>query len=56
MREAALNLINAIKDAAVVCLSKELTVEDIHLLKTFITYVISGVTSHFVITVTLCNT
>ena len=50
MREAALNLRNAIKDADVACLSKELTVEDIYkgetdisdLLKTFITYLISG--------------
>ena len=50
MREAALNLRNAIKHADVVCLSKELTVEDIYkgetdipdLLRTFITYLISG--------------
>ena len=50
MLEAALNLRNAIKDADVVFLSKELTVEDIYkgetdipdLLKTFITYLISG--------------
>ena len=50
MREAALNLRNAIKDADLACLSKELTVEDIYkgesdipdLLKTFITYLISG--------------
>ena len=50
MREAALNLRNAIKDADVACFSKELTVEDIYkgeadipdLLKTFITYLISG--------------
>ena len=49
-REAALNLRNAIKDADVACLSKELTVEDIYkretdipdLLKTFISYLISG--------------
>ena len=50
MREAVLNLRNAIKDADVACLSKELTVEDIYkretdisdLMKTFITYLISG--------------
>ena len=50
MREAALNLRNAIKDTAIACLSKELTVEDSYkgetdipdLLKTFITYLISG--------------
>ena len=50
MREAALNLRNAIKDADVACLSKELTVADIYkgetdipgLLKTLITYLISG--------------
>ena len=50
MCEAALNLRNTIKDAGVACLSKELTVEDIYkgetdnpdLLKTFITYLISG--------------
>ena len=49
MREATLNLRNAIKDADVACLSKELTVEGIYkgetdipdLLKTF-TYLISG--------------
>ena len=50
MREATLNLTNAIKDADVACLSKELTVEGVYkgetdipdLLKTFITYLISG--------------
>ena len=50
MCEAALNLRNTIKDADVACLSKELTVEDTYkgetdipdLLKTFITYLISG--------------
>ena len=49
MREDDLNLRNAIKDADVTCLSKELTVEDIYkgetdipdLLKTFIPYLIS---------------
>ena len=50
MREAVLNLRNDIKDADVACFSKELTVEDIYkgetdipdLMKTFITYLISG--------------
>ena len=50
MLEAALNLRNAIKDADVVFLSKELTTEGIYkgktdisdLLKTFITYLISA--------------